>query len=171
MKGFTHYIIYFVAVIWLLVCIGVGFGFLFDAPYQTKKDRDFIKYQIDPNITTIDSFRSVNGRLPSVAEFERIKNNSTGNYGNQSYIREPKFVDAEIKDKVKDLDWNNNYVLAVWRGEWWEYYISRNHVYVTNNYKPVDGWIGKLIFFIIGVIPLTGLIFRHTRIRQISHSS
>jgi hypothetical protein len=163
---------YYAAALWLLLFTGIGLHFLIGATKQLQKDKDFLKRRIDPGIATIDSFKTIHARLPSVKEFEKIKNGSASNLGSQNYIRNLSDVDAEIKSKVKDMDWSDNYVLAVWRGEWWEYYISRNHVYVTNGYSIADGWIAMVAALIVGALPLIGLVFHRMhrkKLLSISH--
>jgi len=81
-------------------------------------------------VFSIDSFKNINHRLPTVSEFDKIVNGNSGNLGNTDYIRDDKFLDFRIKLQARNIDWSKNYVLGVWRGEWWEYYISSSQKYI-----------------------------------------
>jgi hypothetical protein len=132
---------------WAVMLIAYGINVYIDAPVQIQRDKDFIKNSINPYISTIDSFRVINQRLPTVQEFNEMKRGSSPNLGNAQYIRSEQFVDDEVKEYVKGIDWRHNYVLAVWRGEWLGYYISAGKKYVTNNYTIGGAFFGMLSIF------------------------
>jgi len=132
----------------------MGISMLKQTPKQIRKDKDFIKLSINPNIALIDSFKQIHHRLPTINEFNVINHR-----GDVDYIREEKFVDNDIIDEVKGIDWSDNYVLSVWRGEWAEYYISSQHKYIINNYSILDGWIGLLYSVIFGIAPWAIFLF------------
>lgn len=152
-KLFRVFYLYPFIIGWFAIFAWCGIDSFTGAPQQIAKDGIFIATQIKPHIKTIDSFKVVNHRLPSVAEFHKIKHGNSPDLGNEDYIREEVFVDKDIKGAVKNMDWTNNYVLSVWRGEWAEYYISDGNKYITNNYSLADGSIGALVCFVIAVIP------------------
>jgi hypothetical protein len=55
------------------------------------------------------------------------------------------------KYKIPD---SNSYVLAVWRGEWNEYYVSWLNKFIVNNYNWKEGFKGLLMCAMIGIVPL-----------------
>jgi hypothetical protein len=57
-------------------------------------------------------------------------------------------------DKFKNADWNKDFAIGVWRGEWTEYYFSWTDSYDTNNYSCTDGYIGLAVMTGIGFFPL-----------------
>ncbi|HEY4195789.1 MAG TPA: hypothetical protein VGM63_09660 [Mucilaginibacter sp.] len=144
----------------------MGADFFSGTPKQIQKDKAFIINEINPYISTIDSFKKINNRLPSVSEFGNIKHSKSDKLGNAEYIREDRYVSSDIKELVKNTDWSDNYVLAVWRGEWFEYYISKNHKYITNNYSKKDGMIGLIICLVVGCIPAAinfWFVYKHVK--------
>jgi hypothetical protein len=168
MRAFRITVVYPLTTIWLAIFVWAGISFIKDAPIQIQKDKDFIKQQINPNVVTVDSFKTINRRLPSVKEFEQIKQGNSGYLGNQIYIRDSNLVAKEIKEKVKGMNWANDYVIGVWRGEWMEYYISRNHEYITNNYNLKDGYKDMAFSFIVAIVPLLiVLISRNRRLKRV----
>jgi len=148
-------LINFFLIAWLCFFTWAGVNILLSNPKQIARDKDFITNEINPNIKTIDSFKFANHRLPTVAEFHKIKHGNSDNLGNANYVKQYKDVDDDVKSYVKNIDWSDNYVLGVWRGDWWEYYISYQHKYVTNDTRQSDGFIALLEFIVIGLIPLS----------------
>lgn len=140
--------------IWLLFFAWVGFGMFKDTDKQIKKDQLFITKEIMPAIKSIDSFKTANHRLPTATEFAAIKHEQSAGLGKIDYIRDGKNIDSKISDLTKNTDWSKNYVLAFWRGERWEYYISAGDNYITNDYNSYDGAFAFLICSIIGCLPL-----------------
>lgn len=149
---------------WAVMLIAYGIHVYIDAPAQIQRDKDFIKNSINPYIATIDSFKVINERLPTIEEFNKLKHGTSPNLGNAEYIRSEQFVDDEVKEYVKDIDWQHNYVLAVWRGEWLEYYVSTGKKYVTNNYTIGGAIFGMLLIFSLALVPLVVFVF-YRRIR------
>jgi len=98
----------------------------------TTRDNNTVKERMRRCVFLIDSFKNINHRLPTVSEFDKIVNGNSGNLGNTDYIRDDKFLDFRIKLQVRNIDWSKNYVLGVWRGEWWEYYISSSQKYIID---------------------------------------
>jgi hypothetical protein len=98
----------------------------------TTRDNNTAKERMRRCVFSIDSFKNINHRLPTVSEFDKIVNGNSGNLGNTDYIRDDKFLDFRIKLQVRNIDWSKNYVLGVWRGEWWEYYISSSQKYIID---------------------------------------
>jgi len=164
---YTSFLFYILFTGWLLSFVFMGISMLKQAPEQIGKDNYFIKHEINPNIALIDSFKQIHSRLPTVNEF-----NALNHRGNVDYIREEKFVDNDIIDEAKGINWSDNYVLWVWRGEWSEYYISSSHKYITNGYSIWDGRIGMLVCVIFGLIPwVIFLVIRDIKNRKLRHQT
>jgi hypothetical protein len=144
---------YSVASIWLLLCAIVGIGIHKQTPRQILKDKAFIDEQINLNVQFIKNFKKQHNRLPTVEEFNE-SNRSSG----AEYIRDKKTIPDEIQEEVETFDWETEYALAVWRGEWNEYYLSRGDRYITNNYSYQDGIQGMVILLLIGLVPIGILI-------------
>jgi hypothetical protein len=159
---------------WLIVFLLLGIAMLEGTPLQMLKDKEFINKHIKPAVTLIDSFKKANSRLPTNAEFNELLYTSLSIYEEYNpydsseeslvtgYIRDQKNVPDEIK--TQNVDWSNNYALAVWRGEWFEYYTSWDHKYIGNNYKWSSS-ISKFFYmaFIGGlpfIIPVIRKLFR-----------
>ena len=67
----------------------------------------------------------------------------------------PEEVEEGVILKIEEnIDWDNNYMLSAWRGEWNEFYCSWNNEFSTDEYGWDDGIIALIIFCIIGIIPL-----------------
>jgi hypothetical protein len=55
---------------------------------------------------------------------------------------------------VRRLIGQKHYMIAVWRGEWHEYYISWRHQYDNNSFTMTDGFVFMMVFIFIGLVPL-----------------
>jgi hypothetical protein len=145
-------VLYAISIAWFVLFVWIGTSILLETPTQMAKDKAFIKEEFDPKIAVIEHFKADHHRLPEVSEYEQMVNGDSTTLGS-SYIRNIKQIDSEIKDQVKGVDWSNSYVLAIWRGEWLEYYISANQKYITNNFQWYDGVMDLLFGVVIGCIP------------------
>lgn len=160
-------LIYLFTLLWLGLFLWFGVATLIYAPEQVIKDKEFINKEIDPSIKRINNFKAINHRLPTVAEFSKLNGRDTNDLGNTDYIRNDRNLERKIKNRTKGMDWNKNYVLFVWRGEWAEYYISDGHQYVTNDYQISDAVILMVVAIFIGVLPLsTVILFKRSRYRR-----
>ncbi|MBS7564152.1 hypothetical protein KHS38_07020 [Mucilaginibacter sp. Bleaf8] len=158
-------IFYCLLAIWLAVWFFIGFCIWNDSSGQIARDKKFIENKINPHIALVNSFRVKYNRLPTVKEFNYINGTSVNDLADTDYIRDDKSVPDEIRSRVKNWSWTNNYVIAVWRGEWWEYYLSKNNTYITNRYSKTDALIGLLVCMGIGISPLVlNVFFRRTRL-------
>lgn len=119
-------VLYAISIAWFVLFFWIGTSILFETPTQMAKDKEFIKEEFDPKIALIEHFKADHHRLSEVSEYEQMINGDFTTLGS-SYIRNIKQIDDEIKDQVKEVNWSDSYVLAIWRGEWSEYYISAGH--------------------------------------------
>ena len=74
-------------------------------------------------------------------------------------------VPSEIRDEVEDIDWSNEYVIAVWRGEWFEFYISEGERYITNDFGYSDAIKNFILTIGVGLLPLIALMIYQIKIR------
>lgn len=120
-----------------------------NTPKQIDKDTKFKTQHIDPLVDSVKHFVTINKRVPTDNEFNKLNTNNDG----ELIIRYTDLPD-EFKDEVKSVDWDNDsYAIAIWRGEWNEGYISKNEKYILNNYSWTDGLTGLLIVISIGLLP------------------
>ena len=113
------------------------------------KDKLFIETYLKPNVNFVEQFRRMHNRLPTNKEFHSQSPQLT-----VEYIRSQHDVPDEISTDTKGIDWSKNYVIAVWRGEWNEYYISHGEKFITNEYGPSDGIIGFIVCLGFGAVPI-----------------
>lgn len=153
--------------LWLVFFVIIGILNLLETPEQMKRDKSFIDTQVKPSIEFIENFRKQNFRLPTKTEYYKWKIVYDKDYlinlkiskdslvaENGEYIRSCRELPTEYTNECKNIDWSKNYMIAVWRGEWHEYYLSWRNAYDTNNYNWVDGFIGMIVCFCIGFMPL-----------------
>lgn len=120
-----------------------------NTPKQIDKDTKFKTQHIDPLIDSVKHFITINKRIPTDNEFNKLNTNNDG----ELIIRYTDLPD-EFKDEVKSVDWDNDsYAIAIWRGEWNEGYISKNEKYILNNYSWTDGLTGLIMMTLIGFLP------------------
>ena len=129
-----------------------------------EKDTKFKTENIYPVVEATKSFIETNNRLPTTREFNELNGNGNGelitNIGN---------LPPEFQDKITTEEWDKNtYAIAVWRGEWNEGYISKNEIYILNDYSWIEGFKVLLIMVVIGLVP-TGLAILATK--RISRTS
>lgn len=127
----------FFSLAWFIFFAYEGFELYNETPLQIKRDSIFIKEHIDPSIAVIENFRQKYRRLPTAYEFKRMKGMDTESLGDTEYT----------------IQGTDNYQLAVWRGDWFEYYNSFNKKYKTNNYSYGDGVSVLLLAIGIGLLP------------------
>lgn len=121
-----------------------------DSPRQIEKDNKFKTENIDPLVDSVKRFITINNRIPNGNEFHKLNVDSHGelltNYAD---------LPDEFKEKIKIDNWDKDtYAIAVWRGEWNEGYISKNEIYILNEYTWTEGLNGLLIIFVIGLLPI-----------------
>lgn len=147
-----------------------------------KRDADFKIGEANPSISFITQFQHLNKRLPSISEFNdwqkavfrenELKFDSSGYKRLDTlmksneligigviYMRSYSDLSPEITSpSLKKIDWNKEYALSIWRGEWNEYYTSWNKKYSGTNYSPKDGTINLWFSIIVGLLPLAVII-------------
>ena len=117
------------------------------------KDKAFIENEIKPNVIYIDSFKRYNGRLPTIKEFNEFKGINDSVLGNTIYVRNYKDMPREVSAYPKNINWDIQYVLWIWRGEWGECYTSWDNHYSGNNYSWGDSYVALTEMLFIGIIP------------------
>ena len=153
--------------IWFAFWLTLGISILIDTPEQIEKDRIFIKTKIKPSVDFVYNFKMKNNRLPNYREFYTWERNFYNDYssdlnqkedsliadGLKMYVRKQSDLGLDGK-KFENIDWNKNFAIAVWRGEWTEYYYSWTDTYDTNNYSWKSSIWGFVIYQIVGLLPL-----------------
>ncbi len=154
--------------VWIVFWLTLGISILIGTPKQIEKDRIFIENEIKPSVDFVYNFKKANNKLPNYREFYTWARDYYKDYssdltqkedsliageGLKMYIR--KQTDFEINDKKFDnVDWTKNFAIAVWRGEWFEYYYSWTDTYDTNNYSWKSSIWGFVLYQIVGLLPL-----------------
>lgn len=156
-------------VLWTSFWLFVGISTLLNTPDQIISDKEFIENEIKPSVVFVKTFKTTNGRLPTNREYytwerEYYKDYSSDltqkedslipGQGRIQYIRKLTDMVSDDSEKFKDADWTNDFAIAVWRGEWMEYYFSWTDQYDTNNYSWTSGFISFFLYFGISIIPL-----------------
>jgi hypothetical protein len=166
--------------LWLIFWLYAGVSMFLDTPKQMASDKMFIESEIKPSVDFVNTFKRTNGRLPNNREYYTWQRDFHKDYssdltqqldslipglGTKQYIRKLSDVISTDYDKFKNADWNKDFAIGVWRGEWTEYYFSWTDSYDTNNYSWTDGYIGLAVMTGIGVFPLLfwWLIIRQRR--------
>ena len=80
---------------------------------QHAKDKQFVQEELQPLAAHIEQFRADNGRLPTDDEFKIWDHGFAKLY----YSHKPDFCDSWGED-------GRDFLIGVWRGEWFEYYQS-----------------------------------------------
>jgi len=155
--------------LWLVFWLYAGVSMVLDTPEQIASDKKFIEKEIKPSVDFVKNFKTINGRLPNNREYytwqrEYYKDYSSDltqqvdslipGLGSKQYIRKLTDAVSNDYDKFKNADWNKDFAIGVWRGEWSEYYFSWTDSYDSNNYSWLDGFIGLAGMTGIGIFPL-----------------
>ena len=160
LKTFTKILIY----VWMAFWLYFGVAMLLETPRQIERDQEFIETQIKPSVNFIKDFKTKNGSLPNNREYYVWQREFHKDYssdltqkvdtlipglGKISYIRNLQNVNANDYKKFKNADWNTDFAIGVWRGEWTAYYFSWSDSYDTND----STWFGAFLslFGMIGI--------------------
>jgi len=136
-------------VIWFCAWTAVGVIMYSETPKQIEKDKKFKAQRIDPIVDATKDFIKSNNRIPTEVEFSRMTVNN-----DKELITEYEYLPDELKSKIRLTDWGNDtYAIAIWRGEWFEGYISNNDTYVLNDYSIADGILGLIYSIVFGLLP------------------
>jgi hypothetical protein len=169
--------------LWIAFWVFIGISWLLDTPDQIISDKKFIEEKIKPSVDFVKGFKTKNVRLPNYREYYTWHRDYYKDYssdltqqvdslipelGMNQYIR--KLSDVVINDhnKFKNVDWDKDFAIGVWRGEWAEYYFSWSDSYDCNNFSWYDGYIGLSIYVGMGIFPF---LFWWLNIRQRKKSS
>jgi hypothetical protein len=142
----------------------MGVDLFRSAPDIIERNRIFVANKLKPLVNFVEEFRKSHGRLPSLEEFNSLLKIPPNEY--EIYVREDGNVPIEIREMVKDLDWSNDYVIAIWRGEWFEFYISEGKRYITNDFDYVDAIRNLIITIGVGLLPLIGMFLYDIRYKK-----
>jgi hypothetical protein len=163
------------AILWLAVCLFAGVGFFLDTPMQIKADKKFINRELRPSVDFVKKFKTINSRLPTTKEFDSWEREyyykiKPGNFVIQ-YLRGIESIDKDDLSKFKNADWTKDFAIAVWRGEWMQYYFSWSDNYDPNNYAWDDGFTVLAIMFVLGLLPLLAWWVIRKQKRKILHNT
>jgi hypothetical protein len=126
-------------ILWIAFWLFIGISLVLDTPDQISSDKKFIEEEIMPSVTFVKEFQTNNDRLPNYREYytwlrDYYKDYSSDltqqvdslipSFGKHQYIRKLSDVVSNDYTKFKDVDWNKDFAIGVWRGEWSEYYFS-----------------------------------------------
>lgn len=161
MKKAFKYFLYVISILWLGFFLLTGLTMILRVPEQMQKDQEFINTKLKPVVYSIEQFKIENKRIPTVEEFHEI-NRTPGT----EYFRSIENLPEDVQDEITSSDWEHHFVVAIWRGEWNEYYISFSDKYITNNYGYSDAFTGALFSLLIGSLPLGILLFIRRRNRR-----
>ena len=162
----------------LWIFLGIG-GFV-NGP-NVDSDKIFIEKEIKPSVDFVKNFRKDNNRLPTNKEFytwERIyyKNNPNKVHyyidtsiiyiEKHQYIRNDSSINKENLNKFKKANWNKDFAICVWRGDWEIYYFSWTDSYDSERYSASKDIIGFIIIILIGLLPLLFWFIYYKRKRK-----
>ncbi|WP_018477464.1 hypothetical protein [Pontibacter roseus] len=157
------------ALMWAAFVLLIGFWMFLYTPEQIEKDKIFVEEELRPAVSFVKSFKKENNRLPSNREFYTWERDYYNDYssdlnqdadslvaglGRVQYIRNNSDIASDDLQKFKQADWDKDFAIGVWRGDWWEYYYSWTDSYDTNSYSWDDGIIGLIWTTLIGAFPL-----------------
>lgn len=155
--------------LWLAFCLSTAVVMFIETPKQIKRDKEFSETQIKPSVNFVKKFKVTNGRLPNNREYYTWQREFHKDYssdltqkidslipglGKISYIRNLQNVDVNDYKKFENANWNTDFAIGVWRGEWTEYYFSWSEDYNTNHYNWFTSILVSLGMIGIGVFPL-----------------
>ena len=156
-------------IIWTSFWTFVGIGIFIDTPDQITKDKEFIDSKLMPCVDFVKNFDKENNRLPNYREFYVWERHFFKDYtsdltqevdslipgmGTIQYIRSKNNIIINDLNKFEKANWQTDYAIGIWRGEWTEYYFSWTDSYDTNNYSWKGAFIGLIIYLGIGIIPI-----------------
>jgi len=175
MRIFLNAIIFIWATVWIIIGVGV----FLETPGQIERDDFFFNKEIKPSIDFVEDFKSTNERLPNYREYytwardyyedytsdlnQTVDSLIGANTLSHKYIRSNNDVMNEDLSKFKDVDWSKDYAIAVWRGEWAEYYYSWEKEYDGNNYSWQSGLFALIVMVIVGILPFFVWWYLNTR--------
>jgi len=131
-----------VATLFFMVAIVIPFG----TAKQMERDEKF-KEEFTPYISYVETFKIEHDRYPSGDEFEKWEAE------NLSSHKADLTVGAMPYDPDNDLDIteNNEYVIQIWRGEWFGFYVAEEGRFYPEDWSWGETVKGSLILIIIGV--------------------
>ena len=173
-------------VLWIILCPVLGVCIFLDTPNQIKRDKEFINEKIKPAVEFIKNFEQKNHRLPTKKEYYIWEREYYNDYsvalseineipdsllcGRIEYVRNINEVvsNDKYKFKFKNVNWKKDYAIAVWRGEWFEYYFSWSDSYDGANHSWFEGIIFLIESIGIGIFPLLFWIYYNKRNKKVT---
>jgi hypothetical protein len=154
--------------LWVAFWLFIGVGSFLSTPKQIEKDKAFVAERIQPSVEFIKTFKTQHQRLPSKREFYSWERDYHKDYTSDlklevdslingeavRYIRYKSDLYSDEEKKFSHVDWANNYMIAVWSGEWMEYYYSWSDTYDTNNFSWMDGSLWLVTYCALAALPL-----------------
>jgi hypothetical protein len=134
----------------------VSYGMFEITPGQMVKDKEFFEKEIKPAVNFVKEFKRENNRLPSDTEFQNwlVCTNPSGRW--IEYITQKSQVEhMEPMDDFDDVNWTDDFfAIAVWRGDWFEYYYSDRDEYKVNEWGWESAVVSTFFYTILGLIPM-----------------
>lgn len=159
-KNISKTILVLLTILWMIVWITLGLGGFINAP-TLKSDKYFIDKEIKPSVDFVKKYKKENNRLPSNSEFYKwerdyFKNDSSFPYKEiHQYIRNDSIIiDKDDLNKFKKADWNKDFAICVWHGDWPIYYFSWTDNYDSERYYWRKDFIGLIVILCITIFPL-----------------
>lgn len=131
------------AIVFLLVSV----LFVTGTQKQIRKDKRF-KESFSPYISYVDRFKNEHNRFPSQSEFLQWskKNNPSPVEVSLTVGSLPFDPDHEL-----DISENKEYILQVWRGEWFVFYVSQNRIFYPKAWSWSSAITQSMILILLGV--------------------
>jgi hypothetical protein len=142
--------------LWIAFWLFIGTGMILDTPNQIKLNKEFIDKEIKPSVDFVKNFINANDRFPTNREYytwvrdyhkEFISDLKQSNdsliyndFGGHVYIRNFKSVRPEDTNKFEKANWDKDFAIGVWEGDYIAYYYSWTDRYDSDNYTWFDGF-------------------------------
>ncbi len=161
--------------LWTIAWLAIGILALIDI---TDTDSEFTQKEIKPSVDFIKKYISINNRLPTNREYYTWQRDyhkiycSDLNQQNDSlipglgpiqYLRSSTDFISTDQYKCKNANWNNDFAIGAWNGDFWEYYFSWTDSYDTGNHSWTERLLGLIISIGIGFIPLLFRRFKYKK--------
>lgn len=155
--------------LWIAFWLFAAISIFLDTPKQITSHKKYIETEIKPSVDFVKKFKVNNGRLPNNREYYSWESEYYKDYSSdltqkfdslipdmstKFYIRKTSDALANDYEKFKNADWEKDFAIGVWNGEWTQYYFSWTDEYVESNFTWTDGLIGLIGMIGFGLAPL-----------------